>query len=283
MDDLIYEPAYRHATPREILPPDTPMVIVPRGPFPLGAHGLVEAYDNERPVHWVEVDDFWIDTAPVTNGEFLKFIERGGYERHEWWSREGWEWREEEGALYPGGWRRAVGGWEDVQFGRVEPLVPTRPVQHVSWYEADAYARSVSKRLPAEVEWEKAAAWDPELRITRRYPWGDAPPDTRRANLDTRTFAPAPVGAYPAGRSFYGCHQMIGDVWEWTASEFGPYPGFEPFPYPEYSAVHFEKGYRVLRGGSWATSSIVARNTFRNWDLPRRRQIFAGFRCAKDA
>ncbi|HUP02040.1 MAG TPA: ergothioneine biosynthesis protein EgtB [Gemmatimonadota bacterium] len=283
MEDLVYEPAQREATPRPSLPPDTEMVIVPRGDFPAGSDDPTGTYDNERPVHWVPVDDFWIDTAPVTNGGFLEFIERGGYECREWWTEEGWAWRLEAEVRHPGAWRAAGSSWQEVGFGGSEPLVPARPVQHVSWYEADAYARAAGKRLPTEIEWEKAAAWDPEIRITRRYPWGDESPEARRANLDARTFAPASVGAYPGGRSFYGCHQMIGDVWEWTASELLPYPGFEPFPYREYSEVHFGRGYRVLRGGSWATSSIVARNTFRNWDLPERRQIFAGFRCAKDA
>jgi iron(II)-dependent oxidoreductase len=152
----------------------------------------------------------------------------------------------------------------------------------VCWFEANAYARWAGKRLPTEPEWEKAAAWDLESLVARRYPWGDAPPTQEHANLDQRTFAPAAVGAYPRGRSYFGCHQMLGCVWEWTASDFEPYPGFEAFPYPEYSAIHFGRGYKVLRGGSWATQPLVARNTFRNWDLPERRQIFAGFRCASD-
>ena len=278
-----FEPAHRVARPRAKLPPDTRMVVVPSGPFPAGTETTPGAYDNERPVHWVDLPAFWIDTAPVTNGEWLEFMEDGGYARRELWSEEGWAWMSDEGCEHPLGGRRAADGWLDVQFGHVEPLVLASPVQHVSWYEADAWARWAEKRLPTELEWEKAAAWDPELRIARIWPWGDAPPDPGVANLGASTYAPAPVGAYPRGRSFYGCHQMIGDVWEWTASEFLPYPGFEAFPYPEYSEIHFGKGYRVLRGGSWATSPIVARNTFRNWDLPQRRQIFAGLRCARDA
>ena len=154
---------------------------------------------------------------------------------------------------------------------------------HVCWYEADAYARWAGRRLPTEAEWEKAAAWDLERGTARRHPWGDALPAPELANLDQRAFSPAAVGAYPRGVSYFGCHQMLGDVWEWTASDFAPYPGFVAFPYPEYSEVHFAKGYKVLRGGSWATQPLVARNTFRNWDLPQRRQIFAGFRCARDA
>jgi iron(II)-dependent oxidoreductase len=282
MNDEPFEPAHRMASPRAKLPPDTEMVIVPAGRFPVGAEAD-GAYDNERPVHWVDMAAFWIDTAPVTVGDWVAFMESGGYERAELWSEEGRAWLAEECCEHPLGWKKGPEGWTDVQFGHVEPLVLTRPVQHVSWYESDAYARWAGKRLPTELEWEKAAAWNPELRISRSWPWGDSPPDPALANLGATTYAPAPVGAYPRGRSFYGCHQMIGDVWEWTASEFLPYPGFQAFPYPEYSEVHFGKGYRVLRGGSWATSPIVARNTFRNWDLPGRRQIFAGLRCARDA
>lgn len=282
MNDAPFEPAHRLAAPRAKLPPDTGMVIVPAGRFQAGTATAHGAYDNERPVHWVELPAFWIDTAPVTVGDWLEFMEDGGYGRRDAWSEEGWAWLSAERCDHPLGWR-GEDGWVDVQFGHVEPLVLTRPVQHVSWYEADAFARWTGKRLPSELEWEKAAAWDPELRIARTWPWGEASPASDLANLGARTYAPAPVGAYPRGRSFYGCHQMIGDVWEWTSSEFVPYPGFEAFPYPEYSQVHFGKGYRVLRGGSWATAPIVARNTFRNWDLPDRRQIFVGLRCARDA
>jgi iron(II)-dependent oxidoreductase len=282
MNDHPFEPAHRMASPRAKLLPDTEMVVVPPGPFPAGTDVAHGAYDNERPVHWVDLAAFWIDTAPVTVGDWLAFMEDGGYGRSEVWSEEGRAWLAEERCRHPLGWREGAEGWIDVQFGHVEPLVLTRPVQHVSWYEADAYARWAGKRLPTELEWEKAAGWNPELRISRVWPWGDSPPDPGQANLGATTYAPAPVGAYPRGRSFYGCHQMIGDVWEWTASEFLPYPGFEAFPYPEYSEVHFGKGYRVLRGGSWATAASVARNTFRNWDFPGRRQIFAGLRCARD-
>jgi len=283
MNDEPFEPAHRIAAPRSKLLPDTAMVVVPAGRFTAGAGPEHGAYDNERPVHWMELPAYWIDTAPVTVGDWLAFMEDGGYTRSELWSDEGRAWLGEERCQHPLGWREGPDGWIDVQFGHVEPLVLARPVQHVSWYEADAYARWAGKRLPTELEWEKAAAWNPELRISRLWPWGDSPPDPGLANLGAATYAPAPVGAYPNGRSFYGCHQMIGDVWEWTASEFLPYPGFTAFPYPEYSEVHFGKGYRALRGGSWATAAIVARNTFRNWDLPGRRQIFAGLRCARDA
>jgi len=173
--------------------------------------------------------------------------------------------------------------WLRRRFGVVEPLPAAQPVQHVCFYEAEAYARWVGKRLPSEAEWEKAASWDPRTRTKHRYPWGDDPDESGRANLGERHHQPADVGAYPGGASSYGVQQMLGDVWEWTSSDFRPYPGFRAFPYREYSEVFFGPDYKVLRGGSWATDLQAARTTFRNWDYPIRRQIFAGFRCARDA
>jgi iron(II)-dependent oxidoreductase len=166
---------------------------------------------------------------------------------------------------------------------RIDPLPACNPVIHVSYHEAEAYARFIGKRLPTEAEWEKAALWDPSVGRTRIYPWGDERPDRSRANLDQLAFEPTEVGAYPAGASAYGVEQMTGDVWEWTASNFAAYPGFIAFPYPEYSQIFFGDDYKVLRGGSWATRSQVARGSFRNWDLPIRCQIFSGIRCAADS
>ena len=263
-------------------PPAEAEAFVPGGPFEVGTSDDAWAYDNERPAHEVEIPRFWIDTTPVTNAAYLEFVETGGYEDRSSWSESGWAWRREANPEHPEFWRSDGGAWSRVRFGHVEPLPPDEPVQHVSWYEADAYARWAGKRLPTELEWEKAAAGDPNGR-KRRYPWGDGPPTRERANLGNRRFGPAPAGSFPAGASAFGCHQMIGDVWEWTASDFLPYPGFEAFPYREYSEVFFGSDYKVLRGGSWATHAAAIRATFRNWDYPIRRQIFAGFRCARDA
>jgi len=154
---------------------------------------------------------------------------------------------------------------------------------HVSFHEAEAYCRWAGRRLPSELEWEVAAAWDPRSQTQRRYPWGEEPPTPELANLDQRMFGTAPVGAYPRGVSALGCEQMLGDVYEWTSSDFVAYPGFMSFPYKEYSEVFFGDEHKVLRGASWATRPRVARNTFRNWDYPIRRQIFCGFRTASDA
>jgi iron(II)-dependent oxidoreductase len=283
VSDLRYEPVFRESPGPARYTPDTDLVVIPAGPFPLGTGRTPLAYDNEQPLHWVELEAFGLDVAPVSNRAHLAFLEDGGYRRPELWSKDGWAWRQTEGVEHPGAWARdAAGGWVERRFGRVRPLALNRPVVHVSWYEADAHARWAGKRLPTEAEWEKAASWDVTTHAKRLYPWGDEAPTAEHANLDQSLFGPAEIGAYPRGRSFYGCHQMIGDVWEWTASDFLPYPGFRSFPYREYSEIFFGSEYKVLRGGSWATSSIVARNTFRNWDYPIRRQIFAGFRCAVD-
>ena len=256
------------------------MVRIEAGPFPLGEPDEEFAYDNERPQHVVDVPGFEIDRSPVTNREFLAFVDDGGYRRPELWTPEGWEWREAAGAEGPLYW---TGDGEERSFDRVEPLDPALPVMHVSWYEADAYARWRGARLPTEEEWEKAASWDEVAGEKRRFPWGDDAPDDRVANIDQLAFGPAPAGAFPDGASPYRVLGMTGDCWEWTASDFRGYPGFRPWPYREYSEVFFGGPYKVLRGGSWATRPSVARATFRNWDLPQRRQIFAGFRCAVDA
>jgi iron(II)-dependent oxidoreductase len=257
-------------------------VLVDAGPFQMGTSTEPWAYDNERPAHEVDLPAFWIDAAPVTNGAYLDFIDDGGYHDPRWWTTDGWKWREEAGLEHPQFWARD-GDWVRTRFGWTEPLVGAEPVQHVCWYEADAFARWAGKRLPTEAEWEKAAAWDPVAGRKRRYPWGDDEPDAGRANLGQRHFGPAAVGAYPAGASAYGCVQMVGDVWEWTASDFIGYPGFAVHPYKEYSEVFFGSEYKVLRGGSWATHPTAMRTTFRNWDYPIRRQIFSGFRCARHA
>ncbi|WP_199510642.1 ergothioneine biosynthesis protein EgtB [Nucisporomicrobium flavum] len=258
-------------------------VLVPGGPFTMGTDTEPWALDNERPAHTVDVPAFLIDAAPVTNARYAEFIAAGGYDDPQWWSERGWAHRQEAGLTAPMHWQRDGDGWAYTRFGRTERVHPDEPVVHVCWFEAEAYAAWAGKRLPTEAEWEKAARHDPATGRSRRYPWGDEAPEPRHANLGQRHLAPAAVGAYPDGASPLGVHQLIGDVWEWTSSGFHGYPGFAVFPYAEYSQVFFGGDYKVLRGGSFGTDAAACRGTFRNWDHPIRRQIFSGFRCARDA
>ncbi|MFL5347510.1 MAG: ergothioneine biosynthesis protein EgtB [Hyalangium sp.] len=255
-------------------------VLIPGGPVRLGSDGAW-AYDNERPAHTVDVPAFLLDAHPVTNGDYLVFVESGGYEEPRWWQPKGWEFIQAERIRHPLFWLpQGQHVWLRRRFGWVEPLPKDEPVQHVCWYEADAYARWAGKRLPTEAEWEKAAQGSDGT--ARAHPWGDAPSTPEHANLGGDTWGPSPVGSSLQGRSADGVWGLLGDVWEWTASDFTGYAGFRAFPYREYSEVFFGSEYRVLRGGAWASAPVAVRNSFRNWDYPIRRQIFAGFRCARD-
>ncbi len=261
---------------------DRAMVRFPGGVVDVGTSDRGAAYDNERPRHLVALAPFSIDVAPVTNRAYLEFVRDGGYTRRELWSDAGWAWREQEKLIAPKGWRPDGDGYTERFFDRVRALDPSRPVCHVCYWEADAYARWAGKRLPTEAEWETAASWDHRTGRKLAYPWGDGAPTLAHANIDQLRFDTAPIGTYPRNVSPLGCYGMIGDVWEWTSTDFHGYPGYESFPYKEYSEVFFGPEYKVLRGGSFATRAGAIRNTFRNWDYPIRRQIFSGFRCARD-
>ncbi len=260
---------------------------LPAGDYELGTSpdAAEFAYDNECHAHSVTLPAAWIARRPVSNGEFLQWVEGGGYERAEWWSPAGREWHAQAGAGAPLAWERdADGAWHERKGGLREPLRLDAPVVHVSWFEAEAFARAHGARLPSEHEWEAAATFDPVDRSRRLHPWGDREWRTGDAVLDQLSFGTVPLSSVAdAPASPLGCEQMLGQVWEWTASEFASYPGFEPFRYREYSAPFFDGRYRVLRGGSWATRPRTVTARFRNWDFPERRQIFAGFRLARDA
>ena len=264
-----YRPPRRNgaAPPTGAPAPAGERVEVPGGRFEMGASEESFAYDCERPRHARRVEAFAIGRRAVTNAEHLAFIADGGYRRRELWSDEGWAWREAEGVEAPLYWERdGEGGWLMRSYDLVAPVDPRLPVCHVSAHEADAHARWAGARLPTEAEWERAA--------------GLAGDPAAGAHLDQLDFGPAPCAEDPGEPA--GPRRMVGDVWEWTASPLLGYPGFRAFPYREYAEVFFGGPYRVLRGGSWATQPSAARPSFRNWDLPVRRQIFSGFRLAFD-
>jgi iron(II)-dependent oxidoreductase len=244
--------------------PEVDEIVLPSGSFVLGSEHPW-AYDNERPAHVVDVPAFAIERYPFTNARHLEFVEDGGYRDRRLWSDDGWAWLRREQARAPLFWAQEAREWKRLRFGRREPLPPAEPVQHVSYWEAEAVAAWADKRLPTEVEWEKAA---------------QGAPLAHGANVGRGSFGPLPVTERASSRAGVAC--VLGDVWEWTSSRFTGYPGFTAFPYREYSEVFFGDEYRVLRGGSWATDSLVARVSFRNWDYPQRRQIFSGLRLARD-
>jgi len=234
-------------------------VSLPGGVFQLGAaRDLAWAFDNEKWEHPVVLRPFRMSRTAVTNGEYLRYVEAGG--------------------KHPAGWRRMPDGWQQRRFDAWEPLAQDEPVIHVSCVDAEDYCRFAGRRLPTEAEWEYAATWDPVAGRKLRFPWGDVPWTTGLANLEGSR--PASVHAYPAGDSPLGLRQMIGNVWEWTASAFLPYPGFLRDPYKEYSEPWFGT-HRVLRGGAFASSRRIAVPTYRNFFTPERADVFAGFRtCA---
>jgi len=293
-------------------------VEIPGGKFIIGAtEDFPFVFDNEKWAHRVELRPFRIARTAVTNGEFLAFVEAQGYREREYWSTAGWHWRESGGSPeleksfanffnkslnqragspelktpldHPIYWQRGANGtWRQRIYDRYDRLDERAPVVHVSWFEAEAYCNWANRRLPTEGEWEVAASAELDSdgglsQIRRYFPWGDAGPHSANANLDWRCSGPLAVDFFEAGDSAFGCRQMIGNVWEWTADKFTPYPGFVIDPYKEYSKPWFGT-HKVLRGGCWATSSLLIRNTWRNFYTPDRRDVWAGFRtCAKPA
>ena len=268
-------------------PEDGPVagdVEVPATTFLLGAtRDAPFSYDNEKWAHPVSVDAFRMAREAVTQSEYLAFVEDGGYTRRELWDSDGWAWRQAEGAEHPVYWRRDPDqGWQRRHFDHWLDLEPHRPVIHVNWYEADAYARWAGRRLPTEADWELAAAGEPGSPRKRRYPWGDELPTPGQANVDWMAMGTVDVGAHGAGDSAYGFRQLVGNVWEWTSTVFNAYPNFEADAY-QANSEQFFGSRKVVRGGSWATRSRLARAGLRNYFTPERRDVFGGVRtCALD-
>lgn len=265
-------------------------VAVPGGTFRLGAEPDAPfVFDNEKWAHPHTVKPFSIARAPVTNAEFVVFVEAGGYANRALWSDEGWAWLQASSIHLPAYWEGRPGRWQMRQFDQVVELAPHHPVMYVNWYEANAYCVFAHRRLPTELEWEVAAIGAPDpsrqslAEFKRDWPWGDGVdmaslPDY--ANLDGSADGLVDVAACASGDSAFGCRQMMGNVWEWTASDFLPYPGFSADAYAEYSQPWFGTR-KVLRGGCWATRSRLVTPRYRNFFTPERRDIFAGFRtCA---
>ncbi len=238
------------------------MVVIKAGEFIMGNNNI-KAQDNERPPYKIYLDSYSIDRYPVTYRQYKEFMLADGYKKSQYWSKEGWQWLQENPVSQPLYWQDAS-EWEH------------HPVCGVNYYEAEAYANFVDKRLPTEVEWEKAAQF--ETTVLRN--WEKKQLDALD-NQDNKLFNTVPVNVDFETKSIWGCYSMLGNVWEWTASWFVGYEGFEYYLYPGYSQVYFDYQHRVLRGGSWATLPWALRSSFRNWYNPWVRQIFAGFRCAK--
>jgi ergothioneine biosynthesis protein EgtB len=259
------------------------MAEVEGGLFWLGYKGEEFSWDNEKPAHQVFLQDFAIDRALVTNREYLEFIRAGGYQNFRWWFSEGWETVKREQWQAPLYWELHDNEWMIRDFSGLHTVADRAedPVSHVSYYEASAFAKWAGKRLPTEAEWEKAACYDAERKVKQRFPWGGNDPDSDNANLFENGFwSVAPVGAFPDGANPYGCQQMIGDVWEWTTSDYVPYPGFRT-EFDEYNDKWFVN-QKVLRGGSFATPQSHIRTTYRNFFHAHERWMISGFRCARD-
>lgn len=262
------------------------MIKIKGGIFEMGfnknEHRELFAYDIEMPAHKVYLNDFSIDKYPVTNGEYLEFINDNGYKNFRYWLSEGWDTVKQNQWSAPLYWQIGDNGeWFKIDFRGEKKIseIINEPVTNISYFEADAYAKWAGKRLPTEAEWEKAAAYDEDKNINRIFPWGNNFPDDKNSNLfESKIWGTTKVGSYPSGESYYGCHQMLGDIWEWTSSEFMPYPGFKS-GFAEYNDKWFNN-QKVLRGGSFGTPKFSTKNTYRNFFKTHERWMISGLRCA---
>ncbi len=281
-----------HAAPAGDLRPSpkTRPVVIPAGVATVGqVRGAAFGWDNEFERQIIGVPSFSIDAYPVTNGEYLKFVEAGGYHDPRHWNAEDWNWKSRANIEHPHFWARGSGAsqnpaadrWEyRAMFGRI-PLPPSWPA-YVSHAEASAFARWAGKKLPTEAQWHRAA-YGAHDQTESSYPWGEARPTVTRGNFHFASWDGAPVDAHPAGASAFGVFDMLGNGWEWTSTVFGPLPGFQAFSfYPGYSANFFDGKHFVMKGGSPQTEACMLRRSFRNWFQPHYPYVYATFRCIED-
>ena len=268
--------------PELVTGPVTPaMIEIPAGRVTMGLRRdgqNVFGWDNEFEAHVVDIPAFSIDQYQITNRQYLDFIAVGGYDNNDWWSPEGWAWKNEHNVRHPGFWLRRGDGWYFRTMFSEVPLPLDWPV-YVSHAEANAYARWAGKSLPTEAQWQRAAYGTPQGE-ERPYPWGEESPSAKHGNFDFQRWDPTPVGAFPAGKSAFGVVGLAGNGWEWTSTPFGPFPGFQPFPfYRGYSADFFDNKHFVMKGGSARTAACMLRRSFRNWFQPHYPHVYSGFRC----
>jgi ergothioneine biosynthesis protein EgtB len=261
--------------------PLTPQMIdIPAGAVTLGLERGSESFgwDNEYEAHPAHVPAFSIDQYKVTNQQYLEFVHAGGYDAPSLWTADDWSWKIRHDILHPNFWKRVGDGWlYRTMFDEV-PLPMDWPV-YVSQAEAHAYARWAGKRLPTEAQWHRAA-YGTAAASERNYPWGDADPNPKLGNFDFAGWNPTSANAFPEGKSAFGVNDLMGNGWEWTSTKFGPFPGFEPFPfYRGYSADFFDGEHFVMKGGSARTAASMLRRSFRNWFQPHYQYVYAGFRC----
>ena len=251
------------------------------GVYTMGYNGASYCYDIELPEHKTYFENFKIGIFPVTNQEYLEFMNDGGYETYKHWLADGWEKVKSNKWNSPMYWEKINDEWYVRDFLGIRKINPNEPVCHVSYYEADAYCKWAGKRLPTEAEWEKAACWNEEKQEKTLFPWGNEHPTDEKCNLlESYHWGCTEIGTYPNGSSSSGCQQMIGDVWEWTSSEFIGYPGFKS-GFDEYNDKWFTN-QKVLRGGSFGTPEMSIRGSYRNFFRLDERWLFSGFRCVED-
>jgi iron(II)-dependent oxidoreductase len=266
------------------VPVENEMLEIPAGQATLGLSrdsSTHFGWDNEFELNTASVPRFRIDKYMVTNAEFLRFVEDGGYRNPQFWSSEDWQWKERHSISHPAFWNQAGSDWTFRGMFEELPFPSNWPV-YVSHAEASAYARWAKKSLPTEAQWHRAAYGTPQ-GVEQSYPWGTDAPESNPGNFDFRRWDPAPVNAFPANKSAFGVVGQLGNGWEWTSTPFAPFPGFQAFAYyPGYSANFFDGKHFVIKGGSARSAARFLRRSFRNWFQPHYQYVYAGFRCVSE-